>query len=201
LKEYIYTYRKLAERLYNALIPDPFYYTLENQVDGNSAARKEAMLRYFDYSMIESENYGCLFIPSEHNHGASVWSKPVSNVIEQEMKIKKKKFLLDYLGQEAFDCYVAITEFMQEQVVDMVPSVSWYLSIVGLNPAFQNKGLGSGLINPILEKSDEQNVSTYLETFTPRNMKFYKRLGFTSIGSCKEPVTNSEYWIMLRSPN
>jgi len=39
------------------------------------------------------------------------------------------------------------------------------------------------------------------ETFNPRSFRFYKRLGFAPVESQLEPVTASEYWIMLRPPN
>lgn len=200
MKTYKFKYREFAEALYDALIPDPFYITLENQVQGDSLMKKEAMLRYFDYSMIESEVYGSLCIPDEHKYGVSIWSKPMDGNLERKMKSEKKEFLLNHLGQSALDSYLSIVDFMSDKATILAQSNPWYLSIVGLKPSFQNKGLGAGLIEPILRESDKQGIITYLETFTPRNITFYERLGYTAIDSFHEPVTNSPYWIMQRIP-
>jgi GNAT superfamily N-acetyltransferase len=77
-----------------------------------------------------------------------------------------------------------------QEATGLVSPESWYLSIVGLKPSFQNKGLGAGLIEPILNKSDRQGIATYLETSTSGNMKFYERLGYNTIGSFHEPTAN-----------
>jgi hypothetical protein len=45
---YSLKYPQLAEALYHALLPDPFYVAMENSVRGNLIAKKEAMLRYMD---------------------------------------------------------------------------------------------------------------------------------------------------------
>jgi hypothetical protein len=74
-------------------------------------AKKEAMLKYFDYSLVERETYGSLYIPSTHIQGASVWLKPVSK--DSEQKTKKKRFLSGYLGQSALDSYLSIFDFME----------------------------------------------------------------------------------------
>jgi len=193
-------YRDFAEALYDALIPDPFYMTLENSVPGSPATKREAMLRYLDYSMIEGETYGKLHIPTEHEYGVSVWSKPIAQEMELEKKSNKIQFMLNHLGQVAVETYLSITEFMSQNSIKPVSPKPWYLSIVGLKPCYQNKGLGAGLIEPILVESDRQRIATYLETFTRRNMKFYQRLGYRSIDSFHEPKTNSPYWVMLREP-
>ena len=197
---YQFKYRVLAEALYESLKADPFYITIEKTIQGSLAIRKEAMLRYLDYSMIEGENYGELYLPKEHCFGASVWSKPLHKEIELERKTKKTQFLVEQMGQETLDRYSLITEFMSKKTLKLISPESSYLSIVGLKPSQQNKGLGAGLIIPTLAEMDRQKISTYLETFTPRNMKFYQRLGYSSIDSFQEPTTNSTYWIMLREP-
>jgi GNAT superfamily N-acetyltransferase len=143
---------------------------MENSVKGNSIAKKEAMLRYMDYSMIEAENFGELFIPSEHQYGTSVWSKPLSEELRNEKELKKKSFLLNHMGESSLNVYTEIIDFMSSEIVDLLPTDSWYLSIVGILPEFQGKGLGAKLINAVLDKTDALGVPTYLETFTSRNI-------------------------------
>jgi Acetyltransferase (GNAT) family len=195
---YSFKYPLFAEALYQALLPDPFYVAMENSVKGNSIAKGEAMLRYMDYSMVEAENFGELFIPSEHQYGTSVWSKPLSEELRNEKELKKKSFLLNHMGESSLNVYTEIIDFMSSEIVDLLPTDSWYLSIVGILPEFQGKGLGAKLINAVLDKTDALGVPTYLETFTSRNISFYKRLGYQEVNSFVEPITNSMYWVMAR---
>ncbi|MFZ1807345.1 MAG: GNAT family N-acetyltransferase [Cyclobacteriaceae bacterium] len=199
MTSYTFTYRKISEALYESLIDDPFYITLEKAIAGSKLEKKEMMLRYMDYSMMEGEHSGQIFIPANHNYGASIWLKPMGEK-EEQLKSSKKEFLITHLGQNAWQCYSSIVNYMSLKSDPLIPTDAWYLSIVGLEPAHQNKGLGSGLIIPVLEKTDGMRITTYLETFTPRNMKFYEKLGYRSIASFNEPITGSPYWIMTRQP-
>ncbi|HRK52826.1 MAG TPA: GNAT family N-acetyltransferase [Cyclobacteriaceae bacterium] len=199
MTNYTFKYRTLSEVLYESLINDPFYITLEKSIGRSQLEKKEMMLRYMDYSMVEGEHSGQIFIPAEHNYGVSIWLKPMREK-EAQLKSDKKEFLITHLGQNAWRCYASIVNYMSLQSAPLIPHNAWYLSIVGLEPTRQNKGLGSGLIIPVLEKTDGMGFMTYLETFTPRNMKFYEKLGYTSIASFNEPITGSPYWIMTRQP-
>jgi GNAT superfamily N-acetyltransferase len=195
---YSFRYPTFAEALYKALLSDSFYIAMENSVAGDSIAKREAMLRYMDYSMVEAEIFGELFIPTEHQFGTSVWAKPLSKELENDKKLKKQLFLTDHMGASSLKVYTEITDFMSSKIVDWLPADSWYLSIIGILPEFQGRGLGADLINAVLAKTDALGAPTYLETFTPRNMSFYKRLGYREVASFVEPVTQSEYWVMVR---
>jgi len=54
---------------------------LEKSVELKKPTR-EAILKYLDYSILESKKYGKLFIPSKHDYGLSVWSVPLSQDLE-----------------------------------------------------------------------------------------------------------------------
>ena len=82
----------------------------------------------------------------------------------------------------------------------MIDESAWYLSIVGVAPSAQSRGIGARLIEPALAEPDEAGVLRYLETFDSRNPRFYERLGFSAVASRLEPVTSSAYTIMKRSP-
>ncbi|MCS3736216.1 GNAT family N-acetyltransferase [Mucilaginibacter dorajii] len=196
---YISKYQPLAEALNSALENDPFYITLLSWIPGE-AEKRNALIKYMDYSMTEAEQYGLLYLPAEHNYGASIWSKPLDASTELLKLQQKKAFLKDELGEGALAIYLEIVDFMASKADELIAPDAWYLSIVGLKPEFQGKGLGGGLIKPILDKTDQQNLTTYLETFTPANISFYKRIGYETVASFIEPVTNAKYWIMSRKP-
>ena len=198
--EYRFEYREYAEALYHALTEDAFYLTMERSVEDGSSAR-EAMLRYLDYSIREAGEYGELYLPAEHRHGISVWQRPLPADRESRMKAEKQQFLVNHMGEASAAVYNDIVGFMSAQSDPIVDPRSWYLSIVGILPGFQNRGLGVDLVRGILELSDRAGVPTYLETFTARNESFYRRLGYRSAARIFEPTTQAGYSLMTRGCN
>jgi GNAT superfamily N-acetyltransferase len=59
----------------------------------------------------------------------------------------------------------------------------WYLPLMGVDPLQQGKGFGSELMKYVLKQCDHDNRLAYLESSNPRNVSFYKRLGFEAVGS------------------
>jgi GNAT superfamily N-acetyltransferase len=75
----------------------------------------------------------------------------------------------------------------------------WYLAILGTEPEAQGRGLGTALLQPILECCDEQRSSAYLESSKQRNIPFYQRQGFEVTGEISIP-DGPTVWPMLRRP-
>jgi GNAT superfamily N-acetyltransferase len=80
-----------------------------------------------------------------------------------------------------------------------VSSGAWYLSIVGVAPVAQGRGVGGRLIRATLAEADQVGAPSFLETFSQRNVNLYERLGFAVVASYEEPTTQSQYWIMQRA--
>ncbi|HEY8873473.1 MAG TPA: GNAT family N-acetyltransferase [Stellaceae bacterium] len=75
----------------------------------------------------------------------------------------------------------------------------WYLPLIGIDPSWQNHGLGSVLMEYAAAIFDRDRVLAYLESSNPRNIPFYQRHGYEVIrtiraGDCP-PITP-----MLRRP-
>ena len=197
---YHFEYRNLAESLYAALTEDAFYIAMENSVCAPKKMRREAMLRYYDYSLREARTYGALHAFKGKAIGASIWSLPVSPRVSKTIADQKKTFLQTQMGAASLDAYTQITACMAQQTTTVIPPDSWYLSIIGIAPAFQGQGIGETLIRPVLERTDALGCATFLETFTPRNMHFYARLGCRETGCFDEAGTGAPYWVMVRQP-
>jgi len=197
---YKFLYRSIAESLYLSLHHQFFYTEIERGVSDNPTRNQEAMLKYFDYSLREGQKHGELFFPKGETYGASVWSKPMNSTLAKQISQEKRDFISQHLGETTLKKYMDIIEFMSEKAQMVVPAENWYLSIVGIAPNCQGKGLGSTIVKPVLEMADALGVPSYLETFARRNMNFYQRLGYMESASFIEPVTSKEYWIMIRVP-
>lgn len=53
-----------------------------------------------------------------------------------------------------------------------------YLWFIGVDPEFQQNGIGNKLMKEIITHSNHKNLPVYLETSTLRNIPWYKTLGF-----------------------
>jgi GNAT superfamily N-acetyltransferase len=75
----------------------------------------------------------------------------------------------------------------------------WYLSLLATDPAAQGRGLGSAVLEPVLERCDREGVGAYLESSKPRNLDFYARFHFHATGELKMPA-GPTMWPMWREP-
>jgi ribosomal protein S18 acetylase RimI-like enzyme len=74
---------------------------------------------------------------------------------------------------------------MFEKVRPEIPH--WYLSILGVEPAFQGKGIGKALLQPVLDICEKEKIPAFLETAHENSLLFYLGLGFIKTGEFKLP--------------
>lgn len=79
------------------------------------------------------------------------------------------------------------------------PQAHWYLSLVGVDPRMQQRGLGSALLMMGLERCDRERLPAYLESTNSRNIPLYERLGFRTLGRIRTE-TSPVITPMLRQP-
>ncbi|MEX0286294.1 MAG: GNAT family N-acetyltransferase [Paracoccaceae bacterium] len=190
-------YHKEAAALYAALSDDPFYALLEARAVHPSGPHA-AMMGYFGYSIVEGERFGRI-ICAEDGAGASIWTLPLT-AEEAARKARDKALVLEAcLGPDSLSAYQELNANMSDLTGPLINSDDWYLSILGLHPDHQGRGLGARLVEPVLREAETAGVSTYLETWSPRNKSFYARLGFQELGEITEPLTGLPYWVMGRA--
>ena len=76
----------------------------------------------------------------------------------------------------------------------------WYLPLLGVDPLHHGKGFGSALIEHALILCDQDNKYAYLESSNPKNVPFYKRHGFETLGTI-QINTSPPIIPMLRKPS
>ncbi len=54
----------------------------------------------------------------------------------------------------------------------------YYIWFIGVDPAYQNSGIGTELLNEVIQDSAHKKRSIYLETSTLKNIPWYKKFGF-----------------------
>jgi GNAT superfamily N-acetyltransferase len=186
--------------LTESLIGDPFYLAISDEFRNDPARRRDVLARYFDYSMTESAAAGRLLVWPDPPVAAAVWSLPQDAANAQWLAEKKAEFVREALGSRGAEAYHRIIGFMAPRAASVIEETAWYLSIVGVSPAAQGRGIGASILAPTLAEADAAGVTCYLETFDRRNPAFYERLGFAAIGNHFEPTVGADYAIMCRYP-
>lgn len=184
--------------LTESLFDDPFYWAITEDFGDDLAARKHALSLYFHYSLEEAERTGRCVLAPDPRLGAAAWLLPRSPHVDATECSAKSEYLAAALGSRGKQNYYRIVRYMAPLAARVVPRDSWYLSIIGILPSAQGRGLGATLLAGTLAEASRANVTCYLETFTPRNLKFYERVGFRRVADHLEPTTNKEYVVMRR---
>lgn len=76
----------------------------------------------------------------------------------------------------------------------------WYLYNLSVSKKAQGKGIGSKLLRPMLEFSDLEQLTAYLETNKESNVGLYEHFGFNLMEEDFIPNSNVKHYAMTRTP-
>ena len=188
---------RVCEALAVALVDDPFYRAV-SVAAADEAARHRMLTDYFALAYLESAGAGEVQLSAPD--GAAFWNTPeVPSAVAQQCALARKDGMQQLLGARGFGNYREICEGMAQQVPAHLAG-AWYLSILGVRPAARGKGLAGQLLQPTLRRVDQAGALSYLETFNPLSLPFYRQHGYVHEVRCFEPVTQRDYWLMVREP-
>ncbi len=75
----------------------------------------------------------------------------------------------------------------------------WYLDVLAVHPAAQGTGLARVVLEPILDRCDNEGLTANLETSTPANLTLYERFGFGSAQQI-DLTDGPPVWFLQRNP-
>jgi GNAT superfamily N-acetyltransferase len=77
---------------------------------------------------------------------------------------------------------------------------SWYLEVIGTNPAYRGQGVARRLLEQTLERCDVEGLPAWLETTEYTNVPLYERFGFESVAASVPGSILPGLWVMRREP-
>ncbi len=195
---YQFTNKSTAEALYDAFQAEPFYLAIAEVRDDQEETEKEALLKYFDFSIQEAKEYGIYYTKEHQAIGASLWHKPQTDEGWEQQSQAKKAFLKNHFGVKSLAVYKKIEKGMETMEETVIEDHYWYLSILAVAKTYQGQGFGRQLLAPVLAEADKLGIPTFLETFTAVNLIFYGKLGYEVALEYVEPTLNKTCWILIR---
>jgi ribosomal protein S18 acetylase RimI-like enzyme len=139
--------------------------------DKNRIKRVSALM---EYSFEECFMFGEVFLSDDEKACALV-------LYPDKKRTTVKSILLDV--KLIFSC-IGIENIKkalarESKIKQLQPKVMmYYLWFIGVDPEFQNKGIGSMLLNEIIKDSKHKQRLICLETSTLKNLPWYKKHGF-----------------------
>jgi ribosomal protein S18 acetylase RimI-like enzyme len=88
---------------------------------------------------------------------------------------------------------------LEEMDVHHPTSAHYYLTLAGVDPLLQGRGIGSELLSAGLHRCDEQQLPAYLEATSSGSRDLYARHGFEELGVIQNGAM-PPMWPMLREP-
>jgi ribosomal protein S18 acetylase RimI-like enzyme len=130
-------------------------------------------------------------------HGGAVWARPGGWRISARRQLRTLHVLARTVGRHLPRALSAVATLDHHHPDE---PVHWYLEALGVSPGHQRRGIGSRLLEPVLNSCDTDRVPAYLETATERNLAFYHRIGFQV---CDEFDLGKgpHIWTMWREPH
>ena len=186
-----------SETLVHAFNNDPTfrYFTPEQE-----QARINAIKLLAKTALRYSQPYNHVYTTTNELKGIAGWIPPGKYPLNDfrlllGLYALPFKLRLSRLGQ-----LISLSLTIEKHHKQDLPQPHWYLCMLGVSPTYQSQGIGSLLLQPILDQADRERLPCYLETSTEGGVRFYKRLGFEVVRTGGLPKVDLKFWTMKRSP-
>lgn len=113
---------------------------------------------------------------TENYEGAALWYPPGTGPDEERLVATMVTTVRPEIHEECLGLMEGMARYHPEEPC-------WYLAVLGMDQAYQGRGLGAQLMKYALAKVDALGLPAYLESSNPLNMSLYKRHGFEEMGS------------------
>lgn len=145
-----------------------------NYIIRQDKSRVYRIKKLMEYSFDVCYLFGQVFLSDDKKACALI-------VLPDKKKTTFRSILLD--AKLTFSC-IGLSNIRralarESKIKKMHPKeLMYYLWFIGVDPAVQNNGIGSGLLREIIEESQSIERPIYLETSTLINIPWYKKFDF-----------------------
>ncbi|MES3019500.1 MAG: GNAT family N-acetyltransferase [Bacteroidota bacterium] len=145
-----------------------------NYIAQQDELREKRIAALMDYSFEICFNYGDVYL-SDDNQACALVLYPDRKKTTFKSVLEDIKLLLNCIGLSNIGKAMK-REAAIKKIQPNTPM--YYLWFIGVDPESQGTGIGSRLMNEVIEDSRAQSRPIFLETSTERNLPWYKKFGF-----------------------
>ena len=187
----------LAGMLSRAFYRDPLFV----HFFPNDAKRERQSLHTFRFMLRHTVLKGELVCAPNTTDGAALWV-PSTAMEYTTMDLLQLGLVPGLIGQglPAVMRQLRALDDMLSMHRTIISEPHYYLSVFGVEPDRQGKGVGSSILRPSLERFDREGIPAYLDTHNPENVSLYLRFGFEIAHHGYLPGGAVMHWAMLRKP-
>ena len=127
--------------------------------------------------------------------GVAMWNPPGTFPMGWRSELRVGLVTTRLVGPRLATCARGLASFARQHPKER----HWYLQLLGTDPPWQGRGVGSVILAPVLERCDRDGERAYLETAKKGNLPFYERHGFTVTDEI-EIHRGPTVWQMWRDP-
>jgi GNAT superfamily N-acetyltransferase len=182
--------RQLAVALARAFHDDPVMAWFFPPAERRVAQNRRFFAQRLRQILPQEETYTV-----EGHGGAALWTVPDGWQLSNLQTARMAVALAPAIGRRVTTILSGVE--MIEHAHPEAPH--YYLAALGTQPELQGQGVGSALIQPVLDTCDRNEVPAYLESSKERNIAFYARHGFRVTGEVHLPK-GPTVWSMWREP-
>jgi ribosomal protein S18 acetylase RimI-like enzyme len=155
-----------------------------------------ARLRFFQILSEDVGFYNGVIYRPKDGGAAAIWisSDRLHDTTLQNVRILLK--LVGVVGLARLQRLITIQRAMNRHHPKI--EVHWYLFLIGVQPRFQGKGIGSRLLHAGLTRVDAKAHAAFLETSVETNVPFYARYGFEVVDIYDIAPGSPPTWAMWR---
>ncbi|RWZ89424.1 MAG: N-acetyltransferase [Hydrotalea sp. AMD] len=170
---------KKAEYTDKALIVDILTKSFEanqsvNYIVKQDEKRMKRISALMDYSFEVCYLFGDVFI-SDYNNACALILYPDKKKTTIKSILLDVKLILSCVGIENIQKTLARESLIKKA---QPKELMYYLWFIGVDPDFQNTGIGSVFLDELIEDSRVKGRPIYLETSTLKNLPWYQKFGF-----------------------
>ena len=162
--------------------------------------RRPAIRQLYGAILWDSFRWGEVHITPEVD-GVCAWLPPERSMPTLWRQIRAGFLQVPFrFGLEGGRKLTVYDRWAQKLHHDHAAMPHYYLSVIGVAPQRQGQGVGSALMQPMLDRADQQRLHCWLDTHTETNVRLYEHHGFQVARQVDVPGHPVPVWGMLRKP-
>lgn len=144
--------------------------------------------------------YGEVYAPSEKIEGVAVWNHSSKKEITFWRSIRSGFLgMVSKIKGPERKLFQQYGDEMDTYTRNIIEGEHWFLFILGIDPDSQRNGFGTRLLEPMLDRIDQEGLPVMLDTNKDANLGYYRRFGFDVEKEYK--VLDNQHWGLVRDPS